>query len=98
MDFATPLEVQFVPTRSNPSGSQLRQVRHAEEEIRAASDIRGFLFDTDAQKRRAKELAVVIEKLKANLQRIDAVYGQLSGQTLKLPEVSSGMGARLRKR
>jgi predicted GIY-YIG superfamily endonuclease len=76
----------------------LRQVRDAEGEVRAASGLRGFLFATDAQKRRAKELTVVIEKLKANLQRFDTVYDQLSDQMRKLPVASTGMRARLRKR
>ena len=76
----------------------LRQVREAEEEIRVASGIRGFLFATDGQKRRAKELAVAVEKLKANLQRLDAAYDQLSDQMRKLPDISYGVRARLRKR
>lgn len=77
---------------------KLRQVREAEESIRVASGIRGFLFATDEQKRHAKELAIVVENLKKNIQRLDADYDRLSDELRKLPDVSYGMKARLRKR
>ena len=77
---------------------KLRQVREAEESIRVASGIRGFLFATDEQKRHAKELAIAVENLKKNIQRLDADYDRLSDELRKLPDVSYGMKARLRKR
>lgn len=79
------------------STETLRQVRAAEVEIRIAAGIRGFLFATDLEKRRAKELTVVVDSLKAKLRGFDAAYDQLSDQLRKLPDISYGMRARLRK-
>ena len=75
-----------------------QQVREAEKRIRAASGIRGFLFATNEQKIKAKELSNFVHDLRPQIQRLDNEYRRLTDELRKLPDIPHRGRKRLRRR